>query len=213
MSVFGIISTGKSTKSTELSTFTHLSFYHILNVISIFSKIFSCIIKNIDTEPEIIIDEDGYVKDTYGNTLGNVSPFKHIFRQNGSYTFEFVDKAGNPGEATAKVDWIDQSVPEATVYYDITQKTNQNVTARLEFNKDDVTVTNNEGKPSYTFTKNGEFTFTFVDTAGNTGSKAVAVSWIDKDPPTAIPEYSTTKKNQSTSNGNTYKTIRGIYYY
>lgn len=143
---------------------------------------------------DLTIDEDGYVKDTYGNTLGNVSPFKHIFRQNGSYTFEFVDKAGNPGEATAKVDWIDQSVPEATVYYDITQKTNQNVTARLEFNKDDVTVTNNEGKPSYTFTKNGEFTFTFVDTAGNTGSKAVAVSWIDKDPPTAIPEYSTTKK-------------------
>ena len=71
---------------------------------------------------DLTIDEDGYVKDTYGNTLGNVSPFKHIFRQNGSYTFEFVDKAGNPGEATAKVDWIDQSVPEATVYYDITQK-------------------------------------------------------------------------------------------
>jgi len=41
MSVFGIISTGKSTKSTELSTFTHLSFYLKSGVISIFPKIIS----------------------------------------------------------------------------------------------------------------------------------------------------------------------------
>lgn len=145
---------------------------------------------------DLTIDEGGYVKDTSGNIVGNVSPFLHIFRQNGSYTFEFVDKAGNPGEATATVNWIDQDIPEATVFYDITQKTNQDVTARLEFDKENVTVTNNDGKASYTFTKNGEFTFEFKDSAGNIGSKKVVVSWIDKDPPTVIPKYSTTKKTK-----------------
>lgn len=143
---------------------------------------------------DLTIDENGYVIDTDGNTIGNVSPFLHIFRQNGSYTFEFVDKAGNKGETTATVDWIDQTPPEATVFYDITQKTNQDVTARLEFNKENVTVINNNEQTSYTFTKNGEFTFEFKDEAGNIGTKKVAVSWIDKDIPTATPKYSTTKK-------------------
>lgn len=145
---------------------------------------------------DLTIDEGGYVKDDSGNIVGNVSPYLHIFRQNGSYTFEFVDKAGNKGEATATVDWIDQTPPEATVFYDITQRTNQNVTIRLEFDKKDVTVLNNDGNTSYTFVNNGEFTFEFRDAAGNIGTKKVTVSWIDKIPPTVKPKYSTTKKTK-----------------
>lgn len=39
----------------------------------------------------------------------------YIFTQNGEFTFEFQDGAGNPGSATATVDWIDKTPPIATV--------------------------------------------------------------------------------------------------
>ncbi len=146
---------------------------------------------------DLSVDDEGNVKDKGGYIMGNVNPFLHRFNVNGSYTFEFVDKAGNKGSATATVDWIDQTAPRATVFYDIMKKTNQNVTARLEFDKENVTITNNNGKNSYTFTENGEFTFYFVDEAGNQSSEKVVVTWIDKEPPTADVEYSTTEKTEN----------------
>lgn len=127
---------------------------------------------------DLTIDEGGYVKDLDGNTIGNVSPFLHIFRQNGSYTFEFVDKAGNKGEATATVDWIDQEEPTAQVTYDITTETEGNVVATLENASEEITITNNDGKNTYTFTKNDVFTFEFVDKAGNKGTVKAEVTWI-----------------------------------
>lgn len=145
---------------------------------------------------DLHVDEEGNVKDANEYIMGNVNPFLHRFNVNGSYTFEFVDKAGNTGSVTATVDWIDQVAPKATVFYDIMKKTNQNVTARLEFDKENVTITNNDGKDSYTFTENGEFTFYFVDEAGNQSSEKVVVTWIDKEPPTADIEYSTRDKTK-----------------
>ncbi|NDO20510.1 hypothetical protein FMM68_12725, partial [Lachnospiraceae bacterium MD329] len=52
-------------------------------------------------------------------------------------------------------------------------------------------VTNTE--LTYTFTENGEHTFTLTDLEGNTLNKTVKVDWIDKEPPTAELSYSTTK--------------------
>ena len=46
-----------------------------------------------------------------------------------------------------------------------------------------MTVTNNEGLLSRTFTENGNYTFTFVDAAGNTGSVTASVGNIDKTAP------------------------------
>ena len=100
--------------------------------------------------------------------------------ENGEYTFEFVDKAGNKGTSTAKVTWIDKASPKATLNYNITGKTNKDVTVQIKFDKTNVKVLNNNGKTSYTFTKNGEFTFEYIDEAGNHGSITARVDWISK---------------------------------
>ena len=124
-----------------------------------------------DRENVTITNNDG--KNTY------------TFEENGEFTFEFVGPYGNSGVATASVDWIDNSIPKATVKYDITEKTNRNVVATLELESDDIRITNNDGKNTYTFEENGEFTFEFENNLGNTGSATAKVDWIDKTVPNA----------------------------
>ena len=51
---------------------------------------------------------------TITNNDGNDT---YVFTDNGQFTFEFEDKNGNKGSATAKVDWIDKSTPTADVEY------------------------------------------------------------------------------------------------
>lgn len=58
--------------------------------------------------------------------------------------------------------------------------TNQDVTATVSFNRTNVTITNNNGSDSYTFTENGEFTFEFVDKDGFEGTATAVVENIDK---------------------------------
>jgi hypothetical protein len=57
------------------------------------------------------------------------------------------------------------------------------VLASISFDKENVTIDNNNGNVSYQFTSNGEFTFTYHDQAGNTGSAIAKVDRIDKTPP------------------------------
>ena len=116
----------------------------------------------------------------------------YIFEENGEFTFEFIDAAGNKGTATANVTWINKNAPTATIVYSTRSLTNQDVTAIL-VPTTDIVVLNNNGKLSYTFTKNGTFTFEFVDSIGNRGTATATVDWIDKEAPTATLEYSTTK--------------------
>jgi hypothetical protein len=116
----------------------------------------------------------------------------HVFTANGTYLFTFADTAGNIGSALAAVDWIDRTPPSASISYNTTSLTNQNVTASLSLSDiNEVTVTS-AGGGTHTFDSNGTFTFTFVDAAGNTDSAAATVNWIDKTPPTAALNYSTT---------------------
>ena len=118
----------------------------------------------------------------------------HIHLQKtGTFTFEFINEIGNTGTAVAKVDWIDKKVPNAKISYDIEKATNQPVVATIRFDKENVTITNNEGKNTYTFTDNKEFTFEFVDEAGNTGTAVAKVDWIDKTLPVATITYNTTE--------------------
>lgn len=139
--------------------------------------------------PGLKADENGDVWDADGNYVTNVNPFTYEFLSNGEFTFEFVDAAGNKGTATAKVDWIDTKIPKATIKYDIKSLTNKNVTVSISFDKEDVTVTNNNGKTNYVFTQNGTFTFQFQDAAGNVGNMTAKVDWIDKVAPTAELKY------------------------
>ncbi|HPC34832.1 MAG TPA: hypothetical protein PLP73_04130, partial [Candidatus Absconditabacterales bacterium] len=126
---------------------------------------------------------------TITNNSGNN---EYIFTGNGNFTFEFQDLAGNTGEETATVDWIDKTPVTGTVNYSTTGATNQPVTATIIFNKTGVTIINNSGNNNYIFTGNGNFTFEFFDSYGNTGNSTATVDWIDLIPPTCNVFYSTT---------------------
>lgn len=76
---------------------------------------------------------------------------------------------------------IDKTPPIPTITYNITGTTANDVIATLSLNESG-SITNNDGLNTYTFTGNNSFTFTFQDTAGNTGAATATVTWIDKTP-------------------------------
>ncbi len=140
---------------------------------------------NQDVTVELIPSEEIVV-------LNNEGKKTYTFQENGEFIFEFKDLAGNIGTAKAVVNWIDKTVPNATITFDKTELTNQDVTATITFDKENVTITNNNGSNIYTFQENGEFTFEYRDLAGNTGTAKAMVSWIDKVLPTGQFKFSTT---------------------
>lgn len=83
-------------------------------------------------------------------------------------------------ESSLKIDYIDKEPPTATVTY--SDNTNGTVTATLKGENEKIVVTNNDGKESYIFYKNGTFTFEFVDAAGNTGT-ALAEATVGTNKP------------------------------
>ena len=117
--------------------------------------------------------EEGYT--IVSNNGANV----YTFTENGEDSFEYVNENGIRGVIPISVDWIDKEAPTGTIEYNINSLTNQDVVATLILNEE-VTVTNNNGNTTYTFTENGTFTFEFMDRAGNTGSAVANVTWIDK---------------------------------
>ena len=144
------------------------------------------------TNGEVIAELVPNEEVTILNGVG-VNPNCYYFDDNGEFTFEFVDKAGNKGSATAKVDWIDKIAPTAELHYDIANPTNEDVTVTIEnFSEEGVKVVNNNNSNSYTFKDNGEFIFEIVDKAGNRNTIVAKVNWIDKVAPTAKIKYSTT---------------------
>ncbi|MGE5404774.1 MAG: hypothetical protein ACM3PP_07530, partial [Candidatus Saccharibacteria bacterium] len=103
----------------------------------------------------------------------------YTFNENGTFTFEFKDDLGYTGTATATVTWIDKEQPAASISYSTSELTNTTVTATLVNASEPITITNNGGANTYSFTNNGSFTFEFTDAAGNTGSATATVTWID----------------------------------
>lgn len=125
-------------------------------------------------------------------TVTNNSGFEYIFENTWSFTFEFQDLAGNTGDSTATVTWIDKTKPTCdTIEYSTTWLTNQNVTATLTWCSEEITVTNNSWV-EHMFQNSGSFTFEFRDLAGNTWEAIATVTWIDKTAPTCNVTYSTT---------------------
>ena len=118
------------------------------------------------------------------------------FAENEKVNLEFVDAAGNKGEVEVNVTNIDKVIPTAEVSYSNENLTNEDVVVTLE-PSEDVTILNNDGSLSKTFTENGEFEFLFVDKAGNKGSFKVSVNNIDKTAPKiTLGEFSTEWTNQ-----------------
>lgn len=75
--------------------------------------------------------------------------------------------------------------------------TNQNVTATVTFNRNGVTIKNNQGKNTYVFEKNGEFTFEYYDEYGFEGTITAEVKNIDKDAPIITGVENGKKYNKS----------------
>ncbi len=120
----------------------------------------------------------------------------YVFKDNGTFTFEFEDMAGNPGTKTVVVDWIDREAPTATIEYNITTRTDGPVIATLN-PSEEVTILGN-GQNTHTFYENAEFTFEFIDKAGNKGYATAVVNWIYyKENPTQNPENPTTPENNN----------------
>lgn len=86
--------------------------------------------------------------------------------------------------------------PTAGIAYSTTEPTNGQVVARLINPSTNITITNNGGSDTYTFTENGEFTFEFKDENGVTGSSVAKVDWIDKDIPSADVDYELDSNNK-----------------
>lgn len=70
-------------------------------------------------------------------------------------------------------------MPVWTITYDPSTPTTGGVIATINFNKTGVTIDNNWWFSWYTFTGNGDFTFTFHDDYGNTWSTTASVYWIE----------------------------------
>ena len=122
---------------------------------------------------------------------------KCTFANTGTYTFTYRDEAGNTGSNTATVTRIDRIPPTCDVQYSTTSPTNQSVVATLTGCSKAVRVDGNS--IFYTFENNGNYTFTFTDYAGNTGSTPASVNRIDKIKPeiTNLTYVPSTPTNQN----------------
>jgi len=155
-----------------------------------------------------------YTRKPDGTTTSETS-FTYTVSQNGTYSFTVYDKAGNSTVKSVTISNIDKAAPTFGTSYSPTGWTNGNVTIVLKNINDtggsgydktrlpDGTYTTNTNV-SYTVSDNGSYQFTVYDKAGNSTTKTVIISNIDKVKPTAIVSYSTTLP----TNGNVVVTVK-----
>ena len=107
------------------------------------------------------------------------------FKEDSEFTFRYKDAEDKDDtdiqEHTAKVQWIDKEAPTAKIRYSVNQseKTTDPVTVQLVDESETIIVTNNNMNREYTFNKNDEFTFEFIDAAGNKGTAKAVVNNIE----------------------------------
>ncbi len=139
---------------------------------------------------------------------------EYVFNDNGEFTFEFVDRAGNTGSIKAIVTWIAR-VPHYELKYSTTNPTRDNVEVTLTL-EDGFRIVNNDASNKYTFTENGTFGFQYLDSRGNVGQIEATVTWIDRVAPTAELKYDKTKDKVTVTVINpseeiTFKEGNGVY--
>ncbi len=108
------------------------------------------------------------------------------FEEDSEFTFKYKDAADKDDsdikEHTAKVHWIDKDKPKAEIRYSTNKPTTEPVTAYLVNESEDITIINNNMNREYTFNQNGDFTFEFIDKAGNKGTAKAIVDFIELKP-------------------------------
>ena len=123
-------------------------------------------IKGTKTQEETIVNLNDEI------TLSTDGVYKII-----AYTY---GEEGNKSKISSQIIKVNKTGIEATITYSTKEETTEPVIATITFNKDGITILNNDGKNTYEFTDNGEFTFEYVDEAGRTGSITAKVDWIKK---------------------------------
>lgn len=117
--------------------------------------------------------------------------------QNGNYSFEIIDKAGNIATASKEVTNIDKVVPTISAKVNTTDPTNRDIEVTLTasdnvgiakvVNNSGVALTGTASGSNMVYTtsevQNGTYTYTVTDTAGNTSSVTVILGNIDKSNP------------------------------
>lgn len=90
-------------------------------------------------------------------------------------------KDGNKSKIAQEIIKINKTEVEASLTYTPEESTTGSVIAKVSFNKEGITITNNDGKDTFEFTENGSFTFEFEDEAGRKGSIVATVDWIKRE--------------------------------
>lgn len=106
----------------------------------------------------------------------------------GTYIIIVKDEIGFTKEMKILLKEQQEQAPVITFTYTPTAKTNGPVEATVTFDKQGVTITNNEGKNTYKFAQNGSFDFEYQTTGGLTGKATATVNWIE--PITIENQYS-----------------------
>ena len=114
--------------------------------------------------------------------------FEYTFEENGEFTFEFKDIAGNKGTAKAVVNYIDKELPEATVTYSTEDFINGNVIITIALSEEvreveGFTLSENKKELTKELSANETKTITVEDLAGNKTEVTYSVTNIDKEPP------------------------------
>lgn len=115
-----------------------------------------------------------------------------------------IDKAGNISQEKTNRFIIDNTIPTAEIEYSTKDSTKDNVTVKLVNASEEITIINNDGKDTYTFTDNGEFTFEFKDKAGNIGTAKAIVANIDR----ILPVITVNSNGASAGTNYAYKQIK-----
>lgn len=133
------------------------------------SNVNSIVVKNDATSEE----------ETVGITPAKIIITEYEVPNYGSYTITVKDELGFSKEMQIILKEQQEQAPVTTIVYDPITKTNGAVKVTVTFDKEGVTITNNEGKNTYTFVKNGGFDFEYKTAGGLTGKVSTSVDWID----------------------------------
>ena len=129
--------------------------------------------------------------DRQANIINNDGKNTYKFTENGEFTFEYEDEYGFSGTATAKVDYIDNKGPIATITLDKTEITKENVLVTITADEECKKLegwTLSEDKKTLTKiyesnTKDTGEEIELKDDLGNSTKVTVIVTNIDKEAP------------------------------
>ncbi|MCF8011666.1 MAG: Ig-like domain-containing protein, partial [Clostridiales bacterium] len=115
----------------------------------------------------------------------------YVFTENGSFTFEFEDNLGNPGQYTVSVDWIIEEKPAFDHFEyipclngneEVPEPTNESIYVILYVKYEDGEV-DSMGQAKV-FSENGQYSFEAEHFSSNkVYSYPLTVDWIDKEAP------------------------------